>query len=437
LDQLQNKSSFEEAVMSANTPRKVASAQAHDPAQGRARPGVVLAALFFGLFVLGCAELLVVGMLDLIATSLHVSVPTAGTLVTACALGLAIGGPILTALTIRLNRRTVLIASMIIFAVASLVPVLIPSYGVFVVARVISGAVAGLFTGAAFVAGTSIVPPERAGRAISAIISGVSVSAALGVPLGTLAGQAFGWRASFTGIAVLAAVVTVAVAVLVPSVPGTASGAGTQAKYAFSPRVLAVLGLHVLIFGSLYAALTYIVPFLQDITGISGAAVSVFLLAYGVATAVGSFGGGRFADRNPARSLIVGTTGMAAALLALYLTGSIPVLVALVMLAWGVFAFGMTPSLQLRTIALAGPGGQLAASLPPSAVNLGIALGPLAGGAAFGAFGAPAPVLTGLIIAVVGIAAAWATSYLKPPVVTPSVAPSAAPTDETPEQAAA
>ncbi len=91
--------------MSANTPRKVASAQAHDPAQGRARPGVVLAALFFGLFVLGCAELLVVGMLDLIATSLHVSVPTAGTLVTACALGLAIGGPILTALTIRLNRR--------------------------------------------------------------------------------------------------------------------------------------------------------------------------------------------------------------------------------------------------------------------------------------------------------------------------------------------
>jgi DHA1 family inner membrane transport protein len=421
--------------MSANTSRKTSSSEAHDPAP--TRPGVVLAALFFGLFVLGCAELLVVGMLDLIATSLHVSVPTAGTLVTACALGLAIGGPLLTALTIRLNRRSVLIASMVIFAVASLVPVLFPSYGLFVVARVISGAVAGLFTGAAFVAGTSIVPPERAGRAISAIISGVAVSAALGVPLGTLAGQAFGWRASFAGIAVLSVVVTMAVAVLVPSVPGSSGGAGAQARYAFSPRVLAVLGLHVLIFGSLYAALTYIVPFLQNVTGISGAAISVFLLAYGAATAVGSFGGGRFADRNPARSLIVGTIGMAAALLALYLTGSIPVLVALVMVAWGVFAFGMTPSLQLRTIALAGSGGgQLAASLPPSAVNLGIALGPLAGGAAFGAFGVSAPVITGLIIAVLGIAAAWATSYLKPPAVTPS-SDSEAPVDETTEPAVA
>jgi DHA1 family inner membrane transport protein len=129
------------------------------------------------------------------------------------------------------------------------------------------------------------------------------------------------------------------------------------AGIAVVPRVLAVLGLCFLAFASLYAAPTYIVPFLDDVTGISGALISVFLLAYGVATAVGSFSGGRFADQNAARTLLVATTGSAVSLLALYLVASIPLLVALVLLAWGRFAFGMAPSLQYRVVSLAGPGG--------------------------------------------------------------------------------
>jgi MFS transporter, DHA1 family, inner membrane transport protein len=421
----------EEAQMSLESPPEVASPEARDTASttttsevhisvqhaapGRERANLVLAALFFGVFVLGCAELLVVGMLNLIADSLRVSVPAAGTLVTAYALGMAIGGPVLTALTIKLNRRAVLIGAMIVFALANLVPVLMPSYGLFIAVRVLAGTVQGLFVATAFTTGMSIIPPQRAGRAISAIISGVAVSAALGVPLGTLAGQALGWRASFTAIIVLAVAALIAIVALVPSVPGTGSGVAGQARHAFAPRVLAVLGLCFVAFASLYAALTYIVPFLQHVTGITGGAVSGFLLAYGVATAAGCLGGGRFADHHPARTLIAGTTGTAVALAALYLVGSIPVLVALVLAAWGLFAFGMVPSLQLRVVSLAGPGGQLASSLPASAVNLGIALGPVAGGAAFSHFGAPAPVITGLIIAVIGVAAARATSHLRPP----------------------
>lgn len=391
----------------------------------------VLATLFFGVFVMGCAELLVVGVLDLIAADLRISVSAAGALVTSFALGIAIGGPALTMLTMKLDRRTVLIGATIVFILANLALVVTSDYGLFVAARFVAGAVEGLFIGVAFVTGMSIVPPERAGRAISMIISGVTVSAAVGVPLGTLVSQGLGWRGSFTTIIVLCVVALIATVALVPAVPGTGRGAAGQAKYAFAPRVLAMLSLNVTVFTSLYTALTYIVPFLQNVTDVSGAVVSVFLFAYGLASAVGSFGGGRFADKNAAATLIVATTGTAVALLALYLLGSIPILVALGLLAWGVFAMSMAPSLQLRVVTLAGPGGGLASSLPASAVNLGIAAGSTAGGVAISDFGPKAPMITGAIIAVIGIALAWATSYLKPPVIDKSPV-----TERAPEPAA-
>jgi DHA1 family inner membrane transport protein len=386
------------------------------PGQGRAN--LVLATLFLGMFVLGSAELLVVGVLNLIAADLTVSIPAAGTLVTAYALGLAIGGPVLTALTITLNKRTVLTGTLILFVLGNLVAVLTADYGLFLVARVVTGALQGLFIAAAFAAGMSVVPPERMGRAISVVISGVTVSAALGLPVGTLVGQALGWRGSFVAVVGFAVIALVATLVLVPSVPSTGGGAAGQARYAFAPRVLAVLVLGSLIFAAVYSALTYIVPYLESVTGISGALISVFLLAYGVATAVGSFGGGRFADTDAARTLTVATVGVTVSLLALYLAGAIALLVAVALLALGVFAMGMAPSLQYRVVDLAGPGGALAQSLPASAANMGIAFGSLAGGVAIGSFTSSSAVITGLIIAVIAVLAAWATSFLKPPAVT-------------------
>ncbi|MEV6863415.1 MFS transporter [Streptosporangium subroseum] len=273
-----------------------------------ARANLALATLFLGMFVLGSGELLVVGVLDLIAADLHVTIPAAGTLVTAYALGLAIGGPILTALTIRLDRKIVLIGTLALFIACNLVAVLTADYGVFLVARVLIGALQGLFVATSFIAGMSVVPQERMGQAIGIVVSGVSVSTALGVPLGTLVGQTLGWRGSFMAIVAITAVVVIATVALVPSVPPAGAGAGHQAKYAFAPGVLAVLFLNFIVFSTTFAALTYIVPFLQSVTGISGAILSVFLLAYGVATAVGSFSGGKFADRNAGRTLIIGSS---------------------------------------------------------------------------------------------------------------------------------
>lgn len=319
------------------------------------RTHLVLATLFLGMFVLGSGELLVVGVLDLIAADLHVTVPDAGALVTVYALGLAVGGPVLAALTIRLDRKVVLVGTLALFIAANVVALLTADYAVFLVARILIGALQGLFIATSFIAGMSVVPPERMGKAIGIVVSGVSVSTALGVPLGTLVGQTLGWRGSSVAIVGITAVTLIATVALVPPVPPSGGGAGHQARYAFAPRVLAVLFLNFIVFATTFAALTYIVPFLQSVTGISGAMLSVFLLAYGVATAFGSFSGGRFADRDAGRTLVIG--------------------------------------------------------------SLGIAFGAFAGGVAIDDHGASATVITGLIFAVLTVAVAWGTSFLKPPVV--------------------
>lgn len=386
-------------------------------ALGPGRANLALATLFLGMFVLGSGELLVVGVLDRIAADLHVTISAVGSGVTVYALGLAIGGPILTALTMKLNRRVLLIGTVVLFIACNLALVLTTDYGVFLVLRFLIGALQGLFIAGAFIAAISVVPPERMGKAIGIVISGVALAGALGVPLGTLVGQTLGWHGSFIAIVVGAVVVLVTTVAVIPSVPPPGAGAGHQAKYAFAPRVLAVLFLNFIVFSTTFAVLTYLVPFLQSVTGVSGAVLSVFLLAYGVATAVGSFRGGKFADWNAGRTLIIGSIGLTLSLLVLSFAGSIAWLVALVLIAWGVSFYSIVPSLQVRVISLAGPGGQLAQSLPVSAANIGIAFGAFVGGVAIEDYNARAIVIAGLILAVITIAVAWGTSFLKPPVV--------------------
>ena len=375
-----------------------------------------LAMLFVGAFVMGTSELLVVGVLDLVADDLSVSVSGAGTLVTGYALGLAIGGPILTALTIRLNKRTVLCGALVLSIACNLVVALSTSYDLTLVARCLTGAFAGLFDATAFAVGIAVVPPARAGRALAVVISGVAVSAAVGVPLGTLLGQALGWRGSYTVIVALAGHHALrdsggdSVRAQRRRRCGRARR-GTRSPHGCS-RCWSCARL---VFGSTFAALTYIVPFLKEVTGVSDALISVFLLAYGAATAVGSFGGGRLADWNARRTLTMGTVGGAGSLAALYFFGANPFLVAVLLVALGVFSMGLGPSLQYRVVALAGPGEELAQSLPASAINLGIAFGSFAGGVALGAFTTSAAVLTGLVIAIVAVPVAWATGRLNPP----------------------
>jgi MFS transporter, DHA1 family, inner membrane transport protein len=384
--------------------------------RGAGRPvGPVLAVLFAGAFVMGCAEMLVVGLLDLIADDLAVSVPAAGALVTANALGLAFGGPVLTFATTRLDRRTVLLGTVVVFVLGNVLPALFADYGLFLVARVVTGAAQGLFIAAAITTATSIVPPERSGRAMAVVISGFATASALGLPVGTLLGQAVGWRGSFGAVVVVGVCVLALAVVVVPSVPtDTASRAVGQARYAFAPPVLVLLALCFLIFTAIQAALTYLVPFLDEVSGVSGSGVSLFLLAYGVATTVGSSGGGRFADLDAARTLVVGTAGVTASLVGLHLWGGNALLAGLAVVGIGLFGMGMAPSMQHRVVSLAGPGAPLASSLPASAVNVGIAFGSFAGGIAIDGAGTHAAVLTGAVVGALAVLTAWAARSLEP-----------------------
>nr|WP_230313172.1 MFS transporter [Nakamurella alba] len=276
-----------------------------------------------------------------------------------------------------------------------------------------------MFIAAAISTATSIVPAARAGRAMSVVISGFATASALGLPLGTLLGRWVGWRGSFVAVVLIGLLVLVAAAVLLPRVPAAAPAAADHrpatVRSAFAPRVLAVLAVGAVMFAGIQSALTYLVPFLEGTSGVTGPAVGLFLLGYGVATTAGSAVGGRFADADASRAIVVGTAGVTLSLLLLSLGGTSPVVAGLAVVGIGLSGMGIAPSIQHRVASLAGPAAAVAASLPASAVNLGIALGASAGGVAIGIAGIPAAVGTGVVLAAAAVGIAWLSRTLAPP----------------------
>jgi MFS transporter, DHA1 family, inner membrane transport protein len=387
---------------------------------GATRSNLALAALALGAFAIGTAELVVVGVLNLIAKDTSVSVSSAGQLVTAYALGIAIGAPLLTVLTGRFGRRLVLRLSLVAFVAGNALAVGATSFHMLLLARVITGSIHGLFIGVASVIAAGLVATEHRGRAISMVFGGIAVSTVVGVPVGTLIGQTLGWRAAFAAVFILAVVALVASLLFIPPVGGRSSGKlRSQADAAFAPRVLGMLGTGLLLMGAQFTAFTYLAQFLSQVTGVSGGLVSVFLLVFGLAAAAGTFLGGGAADRSATTTLLVANVVLLGALGALYLVGATPVLVLFALAAWGFAGFAIIPALQLRVINLAGTGGDLASTLGASAVNAGIAAGSLIGGFVLARHGASAPLVVAVILCALAIPAAWATRFLTPPVAAP------------------
>jgi MFS transporter, DHA1 family, inner membrane transport protein len=380
------------------------------------RASLALASIALAAFVMGTAELVVVGVLNLIASDLGVSVGRAGLLVTAYAAGISLGGPLLAMLTLRFPRRKVLTAALVAYLAGNALAVVVASFEMLLAARLATGALHGLFIGAAFAVATTLVPAERMGRAISAVFGGIAVSAAVGVPLGTLIGQEFGWQATFAAIVVLGGVALVATLALVPSIISNSGSHGTreQVPHAFAPRVLAVLAVGFLLLGGQFAGLTYLAAFLGSVTGVTGAAIPVFLLCFGVANTAGTVLGGAAADRDAAGTLLRANAVLVVALLALWLGGASPVVTAVALAVWGLVGFGLVPSLQHRVVTLAGPGAELAAALPASAVTAGIAVGSLVGGWAVGP-DAGAPIVIALAICATALPLNWLTGRFVTP----------------------
>lgn len=375
-----------------------------------------LAVLALGAFVFGTAEFVIVGVLDLVARDLGISIDSAGHLVMAYALGIAIGGPIATALTTRFERRFVLALSLLVFVAFNLIVIVSRQPGLLLLARFVPGAMHGLFVGAASMVAAGLVSPQRRGKAMAMVFGGVAVATVLGVPLGTWVAQAMGWRTAFTAIVVLAAAAWVATLYTVPrSSTRPTDKLEVQLHAAFAPPVLAMLGVAALLMGGQFSALTFIAPYLKQVSGASDTTISAYLLAYGIASAVGMFAGGRFADRDAGLTLLAANLLLVVVLGALYLFGSNPLVAVIALGAWGLAGFGMVPAIQLRVVGLAGPGADFAASLSASAVNAGIAAGSLAGGLALAGFGVEAPMAMAIALCTLALPATWSpTRFLRP-----------------------
>ncbi|MET9377890.1 MFS transporter [Streptomyces sp. NPDC002992] len=380
------------------------------PSQGpRARRSTrALAVLGLSAFVVGTAEFAVIGVLDRMAESLHVSAATAGLLVTAYAIGVCLGGPLLTALTLRLPRRLLLAAALGVYAVANAVAALWADFTVVVVVRVLAGAVHGLFVGAASAAAAALVPAERKGRAVAVVFGGIAAANLLGVPLATFAGQVLPWQYAFAGIAALACTALLLTwAAVPPSATGGQQALRAQFRHVAKAPVMALLAIAVLIFCGQFTAFTQLSGYLQDVVGVQGGAVGLYLLVFGAAGSAGTALGGYLADRAAGTTVIAATVVLALVLTTLFLLGERPVAVAVCVAVWGLAGFGLAPALQLRTIRRAGPGGDLAATLGASAGNAGIAVGAAVAGGITGAYGFAVLPLAAAAICVVTLPLTW------------------------------
>ena len=371
---------------------------------------LALWALTISAFAVGTTEFVIVGLLPTIADSLGVSLPSAGLLVSLYALGVTIGAPVLTALTGRLPRKTLLLALMALFIAGNAFAAVAPGYGSLIVARFLTGLAHGVFFAIASTIASGLVSRDRESSAIAMVFLGLTVALVTGVPLGTWIGQSFGWQATFLGVVLLGVIGLIASAVLVPSdLPQSASpGLRAQARVLTSPRLLLVYLITALGYGGNFIAFTYLAPMLTDVTGLSAGAVSLVILLYGASVAVGNILGGRLADRmGPVPALTLIFAGLAVLLAAFGLALPHPVAAVAVVALWGGFAFANVPPLQAYVVQITrqvSPDAvDVASGLNIGAFNLGIALGAAVGGVVVDHMSLVAAPFVGAIIVVASI----------------------------------
>ncbi|MFQ2456320.1 MFS transporter [Aeromonas sp. 25-248] len=348
---------------------------------------LALFALTLSAFAIGTTEFVIVGLIPTIAEQLNVSLPSAGLLVSLYALGVAIGAPVLTALTGKLPRKWLLVGLMALFTVGNLLAWQAPGYESLIVARILTGLAHGVFFSVGSTIATGLVAKEKAASAIAIMFSGLTVALVTGVPLGTWIGQVFGWRETFLVVSLLGLVAMVGSILLVPgNLPkGAASSVREQLSVLTRKPLLLVYAKTALGYGGAFTAFTFLAPILQQVSGFSAGAVSLILLVYGVSVAVGNIWGGKLADRmGPLPALKLLFAGLAVVLLVLTFTAPHPVLAVLTVLVWGAFAFGNVPGLQVLVVKQAErytPNAvDVASGLNIAAFNVGIALGSVVGG---------------------------------------------------------
>ncbi|OJT37159.1 MFS transporter [Serratia plymuthica] len=369
---------------------------------------LALLALTISAFAIGTTEFVIVGLIPTIAEQLGVTVPSAGLLVTIYAIGVAIGAPVLTALTGRVPRKLLLIGLMVLFTLGNLLAWQAPGYESLVMARLLTGLAHGVFFSIGSTIATGLVAKEKAASAIAIMFGGLTVALVTGVPLGTFIGQHFGWRETFLAVSLIGVIATVASIILVPNnIKNQASASiGEQFKVLTHPRLLLIYAITALGYGGVFTTFTFLAPMMQELAGFSAPAVSWILLAYGIAVAFGNIWGGKLADRHGAvRALSFIFAALAALLLAFQFTAGHSIAALITVIVMGVFAFGNVPGLQVYVVQKAEqytPNAvDVASGLNIAAFNVGIALGSVIGGQTVATLGlAQTPWIGALIVLV-------------------------------------
>ena len=345
-----------------------------------------LLALAVAAFGIGTTEFVIMGLLPEVATDLGVTIPAAGMLVSAYALGVAVGGPVLAVATARLPRKTTLAWLMALFILGNIGCALAPSYGWLMAARVLTSFCHAAFFGIGAVVATQVVEPHKRAQAMSMMFAGLTLANVLGVPLGTLLGQQTGWRSTFWAVSVIGVLAMAAVLRWVPVLRQTLSGSALgEFRVLRHKQVWIALGMSMLASASMFTMFTYITPILRDVTGIAPQNVSYVLLLCGVGLTIGNLLGGRLADWRLMPSLMCIFAAIAVVLATFSVTSQWvwPAVATLVL--WGVVSFATGAPLQVRVVSQAGDAPSLASTLNIGAFNLGNALGAWLGGSAIAA----------------------------------------------------
>ncbi|MBA2509512.1 MAG: MFS transporter [Nocardioidaceae bacterium] len=358
-----------------------------------------------GSFAIGTSEFVTMGLLPDIADGLGVSIPQGGYLISAYAVGVVLGAPVIAAAGARMPRRRLLGVLMLFSAAANVLTAVAPGPVGVTAARLLAGLPHGAYFGVASLLAASLVLPERRGQAVSSVMLGLAAANVVGVPAATWLGQAVGWRSAYWTVSAIAVLCVLATAMLVPSAPGSSAASVRRELSALRrPQVWLTVLVGMIGFGGMFSMYSYIAPLITDVTGMSAGSIPLILLAFGVGGVLGTVAGGRAADRALVPSLVASLS-----LMVLLLAGLTVLAQTAIGITVGVFVIAFNGSvlvtcLQMRLMDVAGDARTLGAALNHASLNAANALGAWLGGLVIGAgLGLLAPSWVGAALAAGGL----------------------------------
>lgn len=383
---------------------KVLASGSQPEAKATGKNALSINILAIAAFIIVTTEFLIVGLLPALARDLAVSVVTAGQLVTLFAVVVMLVGPFLTALLVNFQRKQLFVFILLLFAASNALAAVAPNIWVLALARFLPALALPVFWGTASETAAQLAAPSQQGKAVSKVYLGISAAMLFGIPLGTLASDAIGWRGAFALLAGLSLFIALLMHLFMPAVQKTASVAiKTQVQILKSPSFIGNLLLSILIFTAMFAGYTYLAEVLEQTAGVEATQVGWWLMGFGAIGLVGNWLGGLWVDKKPLLTTAAFSLVLAAGMAAAMLFADNKLLFACALAVWGIANTALYPICQIRVMKAASGAQALAGTLNVSAANGGIAFGAMLGGLSIATLGVDAVGYVSAAIAILAV----------------------------------